>query len=50
MMCNIVPQTTMVEEVQERPIHIEVAARILVAIPSREVPRRNLSLNLAATE
>ena len=46
MMCNIVPQTTMVEKVQKRPIHIEVAARILVGIPSWEAPRRSLSLNL----
>ena len=46
MICNIVPQTTMVEEVQERPIHIEVAARILVTIPSWEAPRRSLSLSL----
>ena len=46
MMCNIVPQTTMVEELQGWLIHIEVAARILVAIPSWEAPRRSLSLIL----
>ena len=44
MMCNIVPQTTTVEELQGWLIHIEVAARILVAVPSWEAPRRNLSL------
>ena len=38
----------MVEECQGRLIHIEVAARILVAIPSWEAPRRNLSPNLSA--
>ena len=38
MMCNIVPQTARVEELQEMLIHIEVAARILVAIPSWEAP------------
>ena len=36
----------MVEELQGRLIHIEVAARILVAIPSWEAPRRSLSPNL----
>ena len=46
MMCNIVPQTTMVEESQGWLIHIEVVARILVAIPSWEAPRRSLSLSL----
>ena len=36
----------MVEELQGRLIHIEVAARILVAVPSWEAPRRSLSPNL----
>ena len=45
MMCNIVPQTTMVEESQGWFIHIEVAARILVAVPPWEAPCRSLSLN-----
>ena len=35
-MCNIVPQTTMVEESQGWLIHVEVAARILVAIPESQ--------------
>ena len=36
----------MVEELQGRLIHIEVVARILVAFPSWEAPRRSLSPNL----
>ena len=36
----------MVEELQGRLTHIEVAARILVAIPSWEAPCRSLSTNL----
>ena len=53
MMCNIVPQTTMVEELQKGLIHIEVAARILVAVPLGEAPRRprcSLSPNLQLTQ
>ena len=36
----------MVEELQGRLIHIEVEARILVAVPSCEAPRHSLSLSL----
>ena len=47
MMCNIVPQTTKWWRDCRRGLtHIEVEARILVAVPSWEAPRRSLSLSL----
>ena len=45
MMCNVVPQTTKWwRNCRRRLIHIEVVARILVAVPSWEAPRRSLSV------